>query len=269
MSPTTERVRPNKWAATALLARAFLYNQQWDSADAAASRVIKNTALYQLDTLNGVFLKNSTEAIWQLQPVNTGWNTEDARIFILPPTGPTTNSSVTGYPVILSPQLLSNFEPGDARRLAWVDSVIVNGSTFYYPFKYKNATLNNPITEYLMVLRLGEQYLIRAEARAQENTNIGDAQTDLNTIRQRAGLGATGASDEGSLLAAIQHERQAELFTEWGHRWLDLKRTGEVNVVMSNLTKVSGWTWNTEWQLYPIPLYDITQDPKLVQNNGY
>lgn len=270
LTATTERVRPNKWAATALLSRAFLYNQQWDSAQAAATQVINHSALYALDSLNGAFLKNNSEAIWQLQPVTTGWNTEDAQVFILPASGPTDNSTV-GYPVYLSPQLLASFEPGDQRRVDWVDSVIVNGVSYYFPYKYKNATLNAPVTEYTTVLRLGEQYLIRAEAQA--NAGGGSAlpaAADLNVIRQRAGLhNYSGSLEQTSLLAAILHERQVELFTEWGHRWLDLKRTANVNAVMMQVAPEKGTIWNPDWQLYPLPLYDITQDANLAQNSGY
>jgi hypothetical protein len=270
LTATTERVRPNKWAALALLSRAFLYNQQWDSAQSVATQVINHTAFYALDSLNGAFLKNNPEAIWQLQPVNTGWNTEDAMVFILPPSGPTDNSS-TGYPVYLSPQLLASFEQGDERRVDWVDSVIVNGVSYYFPYKYKSATLNAPVTEYTNILRLGEQYLIRAEAEANGGgSGAGAAAMDLNVIRQRAGLPAySGALDQASLMTAILHERQVELFTEWGHRWLDLKRTANVNTVMAQVTPEKGTTWNSDWQLYPLPLYDITQDPNLVQNPGY
>jgi starch-binding outer membrane protein, SusD/RagB family len=268
MTTTSERLRPNKWVATAMLARTYLYTQQWDNAEAQASLIINNSGLFSLDSLNAVFLKNSTEAIWQWQPVNTGWNTEDARIFIIPPSGPTVSFPGSGNPVYISQDLLSAFEPGDERRLNWIDSVTVNGSTFYYPFKYKSATLNSSVTEYLMVFRLAEQYLIRAEARANQN-NIGGAQSDLNAIRARAALANTSANDKNSLIAAILHERQIELFTEWGHRWLDLKRTSNVDAVMTNVAPGKGTTWSTNWQWFPISLYDITQDPNLVQNQGY
>jgi len=268
MSNTLERVRPNKWAATALLARAYLYSGAYDSAEIQATAVINNTALYDTISLENVFLKNSREAIWQLQPVNAGWNTEDARVFILPSTGPTGNTSGSGFPVYLSPHLLNSFEPGDQRRRDWVDSVIVNSRIYYYPFKYKSATFNNPVTEYLMVLRIGEQYLIRAEARADVN-NFNGALSDLNTIRARAGLQGVTAGDKASLLAAIMHERQVELFTEWGHRWLDLKRTDNLEIIMDNISTSKGSTWNSNWQWYPIPAYDIVQDPNLTQNPGY
>jgi starch-binding outer membrane protein, SusD/RagB family len=271
MTMTSERIRPNKWAALALLARAYLYNQNYDSAALVSSEIINNTSLFDTLPLNQVFLKNSLEAIWQLQPVNAGWNTEDARVFILPPTGPTSSSPTQGFPVYLSESLLSSFEYGDQRRLNWVDSVIANGVTYYYPYKYKSASLNAPVTEYTMVLRLGEQYLIRAEAEANGGGGgIGAAVADLNVIRNRAGVGSySGGTDVQSVLAAIMHERQTELFTEWGNRWLDLKRTSVVNSVMTVVAPLKGTVWNPNWQLYPLPAYDIAQDPSLQQNPGY
>lgn len=270
-SYTIERVRPNKSAASALLARAYLYSGVYDSAEVKSTSVINDESKYSLTTLDSAFLKNSNEAVWQLQPVNAGWNTEDARVFILPSLGPST-STAQNHPVYLSPQLLFSFEAGDRRRAHWVDSVQVKistgSATFYYPYKYKSAILNAPVTEYLIVLRLAEQYLIRAEARAQQN-NIAGAQSDLNRIRMRAGLSNTTASDRNTILTAILHERQVELFTEWGHRWLDLKRTGNIDGVMNTVAPAKGTSWSTNWQLYPIPAYDIYQDPHLTQNLGY
>jgi starch-binding outer membrane protein, SusD/RagB family len=270
LSQTIERIRPNKWAATALLARVYLYTAAYDSAETQASAVINNTGLYRSCGLDSIFLKNSSEAIWQLQPVNIGWNTEDARFFILPGTGPTINFPGSGFPVYISQQLLESFEPGDGRRIHWIDSVTVNGVTYYYPFKYKNATINAPVTEYLMVLRLGEQYLIRAEARARKNSNLPGARDDLNAIRNRAnGPLPVTTTDQNLLLALIEHERQVELFTEWGNRWFDLKRTATIDVVMDSVAPAKASSWNSNWQWYPIPSNDILQDPKLVQNTGY
>jgi hypothetical protein len=65
---TTERTRPTRWSAAALLSRVYLYTQKYDSAEIEATAVINNTNLYSLcQNLNNVFLANSTEAIWQLQ----------------------------------------------------------------------------------------------------------------------------------------------------------------------------------------------------------
>jgi hypothetical protein len=263
-----ERVRPTKWAATALLARTYLYLADYANAETEASKIISNTTRFSLPALNSAFLKNSAEAIWQLQPVQLGRNTEDAFTFILPVTGPNANAN----PVYLSPQLLNAFEPGDLRRKGgnWVDSVIVSGTTYFYPAKYKATTTSGATSEYLMVLRLAELYLIRAEARAHQN-NIGDAQNDLNKVRTRAGLPGTKANDKKALVTALLNERQVEFFTEWGHRWLDLKRIGNVDAVMSVVTplKANGRQWKPYQQLYPVLYNDILMNPNLSQNNGY
>lgn len=266
LQKTDERVRPTKSAATALLARAYLYTGNWSGADSASSAVIANSS-YKLDDLDQVFLKNSTEAIWQLQPVtNNGFNTPDALAFIIPATGP---DNVQHY-AYLSDFLLSSFEPGDQRRFHWVDSVDVGGTTYYHPYKYKSDSLNAPITEYTMVLRLGEQYLIRAEAKARQNDLMAGLQ-NLNAIRNRAKLSDTTASSQSELLSLILHERQTELFTEWGHRWLDLKRTSTIDQIMGadSVCANKGGQWRTERQWFPVPLSEIQADPKLVQNIGY
>jgi len=264
---TNERVRPNKYSATALLARTYLYTGEWAKAEEQSTIIINNSSRFKLTSLDSTFLKNSSEAIWQLQPVNIGWNTEDAKAFILPASGPTSNSA-EGYPVYLSTQIANAFEANDLRKLHWIGKVMVNGVTYYFPFKYKSAALNAPLIEYQMVFRLAEQYLIRAEARAQLS-NLTGAKADLDSIRIRAGLGGIGIGDQTMMLKAIRQERQVELFTEWGHRWLDLKRTGDVNTVMNVVAPIKGSIWNSNWQWYPIPLYDIVRNSNLGQNLGY
>lgn len=266
-----ERVRPTMWAATALLARVYLYSSDFVNAEAESTKIINNISLFGLSPLNDVFLANSGEAIWQLQPVNTGsdklWNTEDARLYVL-------NAAPTGLssskPVYLSQQLLSAFEPGDGRFANWVGSFTNSTGTYFFPYKYKVATTSTSITEYRMVLRLGEQFLIRAEARAQQN-KTGEGLNDLNTIRSRASLSPSTANDKSALLNAILNERRIELFTEWGHRWLDLKRTSNVDAVMSTVTplKYNGAVWNSYKQWYPVPINDIERNPNLIQNQGY
>lgn len=266
LNPSSDRLRPTVWAADALLARTYLYTGDWADAETEAGLVIANTSLYGLSPLGTAFLMNSNEAIWQLQPVNSNQNTPDGVLFLLPASGP----SNTNF-VYLSPNLLNSFEAGDMRRTNWVDSVTVNvgttPTTYYYAYKYKVSTAAT-LSEYEMLLRVGEQYLVRAEARA-EQKNLSGAATDLNAVRIRAGLSNTTAATQSDLLTAILHERQVELFTEMGHRWLDLKRTGMIDPVMSIVTPQKGGTWNTQKALFPLPLTDLQRDPNLVQNPGY
>ncbi|HEY4287992.1 MAG TPA: RagB/SusD family nutrient uptake outer membrane protein [Puia sp.] len=267
---SAERVRPTKWAAAALLARVYLYNQNWAAAESQADSVIGNTNLFQLSSLKSTFLKASlgnNEAIWQLQPVNTNWNTEDAKVFIMSSTGPGKSLNFGAY---LSNNLLNSFEAGDQRRFNrnWIDSIKSGGAIYYFPYKYKINTSGAPVNEYLMMLRLGELYLVRAEARAQQGNTMGAA-SDLNSIRNRAGLGNTSESTQEGLIANILHEKQVELFAELGQRWLELKRTGSVNTIMAIVTSQKGGTWQNYQQLYPVWVPDIQADPNLKQNTGY
>ncbi|RFM28228.1 RagB/SusD family nutrient uptake outer membrane protein [Deminuibacter soli] len=266
---TTERVRPNKWVAAALLARVYLYTKDYANALAKSNDVIGQTNLYKLvGNLDSVFLKNSTEAIWQLQPVDSkGANAPDGAMFILtaPPTANT--------PASLSSSLYNAFEPGDQRKLKWVKSYKAPAPTntvYYYPYKYKVGvtTAATPVTEYEMVFRLAEQYLVHAEASVQQG-DLSAAAKDLNILRHRAGLPDVSAVDKDQMLKAVEQERRIELFSELGHRWFDLKRTGRVDAVMSVETPKKGGVWSTNWQLFPIPLSELHTDLNLTQNTGY
>lgn len=280
LNTTIERVRPTKWAASALLARVYLYIHEWAKAEEQSISIINNASLYNLDTLNGVFLKNSKEAIWQLQPNQIGYNTEDGRTFIIPPTGP--NNNFKGQPAYLSSSLLNSFEVNDQRKSKWTNSITTSGGIAYnFSYKYKRSVNDTSINvntgttnmkEYFMVLRLGEQYLIRAEARARQG-NLVAAINDLDKIRGRANLSLVGITNpsisETDLLNAILHERQVEMFTELGQRWFDLKRTGTIDAIMTSAALLKESVWNSYQQLYPLPLYDILKNPRLSQNTGY
>jgi starch-binding outer membrane protein, SusD/RagB family len=263
-----ERIRPNKWAAEALLARVYLYQGQSSEAKLEADSIIDNSALFSLDTLNGVFLANSTESIWQLQQ-----NNNTSAFFNATPEGYYFNIYSGQNPnFFLSSELVDSFEAGDLRWADWVDSVSYSGITYYFPYKYKVGSLavstGTPDVEYYTVLRLGEQYLIRAEAEAMGAGNgIGAAIQDINSIRIRAGLAPyAGGQDEESVLAAIYHERQIELFCEWGNRWLDLKRNGTAVQTLQDKSTGSP-TADELW--YPIPISELMTDPNLTQNKGY
>jgi starch-binding outer membrane protein, SusD/RagB family len=270
---TADRARPNKWTATALLARVYLYRGKWSQAETEASAVIAHTAKFNLVTdLTKVFTRDSREILWHIQPTSTTSATADASTFILTPNIPLN----PGTPVSLRNAMVATFETADKRKSTWIDSPIIQVKT-YAASKYKIRTVTQtgstivPAGEYLVVFRLAEQYLIRAEARAQQD-KIADAKLDLNAIRTRAGLGATPANDKAALLDAIEKERQKEFFAEWGHRWLDLKRTNRIDAVMTAVTpeKATGTTWNPNMQLWPIPSNEILLNPNLApQNPGY
>jgi len=121
------------------------------------------------------------------------------------------------------------------------------------------------------MFRLAEQYLIRAEARAKQGkvTGAESASTDLNVIRNRAGLGNTNATDQTTMLLAIEKENWVELFTEMSNRWFNLKRSGRIDVVFNQEDEKKG-TWQSYQALYPFPQSELVANPNLLPNNpGY
>jgi len=274
---TTSRIRPNKAAATALLARVYLYLGDWANAEAQASTIINAGPTYILEpSLTNVFKTTSKEAIWQLQPAATVPYTLDGVFYIL------TTTPTSGFfdrSNVLSTDLFNAFEAADNRKAAWVGSITVGANTYYFPGKYKSTTTATSLTENLMVLRLAEQFLIRAEARAMQGklTGAGSAVEDVNAIRLRAGLGVTTLTAPVDIMTAIEKERRIELFTEWGHRWFDLKRMKSftnasltrADEVMPAAAAAKGGAWAAYCALWPIPLTEMASDPNLDQNSGY
>lgn len=256
--PTGGRVRPNSYAAKALLARIYLYNGAWAEAADNASAVLNNTESYiWQNDLSKIFLKESTTAIWQLMPRTATRNTDEGATFIFS-FGPPPQTA-------LSEGLINAFENGDLRKTNWIKGVTDGTTTWYHAYKYKKSRTSNPAQEYPIVLRLAEQYLIRAEARAQQGELIG-AKEDLNKIRNTAGLGDTEAVTKAEILDAILQERRVEFFTEYGHRFFDLKRTGKLDEFLSG-TKPD---WNNTDRLLPIPQSEINLNPNIApQNPGY
>jgi hypothetical protein len=229
--------------------------------------------LYELEpNLNNVFLTGSREAILQLQQnlqSSAGNATPEGYVSLPSPL----YTGLTEFG--LTDQLLNAFEPGDLRRAEWIDSTSnpAYPGFVFYPAKYKIGAANSMAgvaVEYYMVLRLAEMYLVRAEARAHGAPGgTGEAINDLNAIRSRAqlpNLPPTLSKDD--VITAVEHERQTELFTEWGHRWLDLKRTGRAAIVLPAIPLKQPWQGDYQL-LYPIPPSEIKNDNALTQNPGY
>ncbi len=258
---SSERLYINRGTVSALLARAYAYTKNWSLAEAEATAVIDN-GLYDLETdLNKVFLINSPEIIWQLKPIEAyGTNTQEG--------GTIYSFYDPSYAPYLTDELVSAFENTDQRKLNWVSNYSNGTNTWYFPFKYK-LNSSEPVTqEYSVVLRLSEVYLIRAEARAQQNklNGTGSAAEDIDKIRVRAGLSGVTVSTQQEILDAIYHERRVELFAEWGSRWFDLKRWGIADNVLS---AAKGAGWQITDTIYPIPQVQIDNNPATIQNPGY
>lgn len=283
LRPSSDRIRPTKWAAHALLARVYLYTGKNVEAELEATSVLNNSSLFSLQNLDNAFLRGSAEVIFQFQPTGSAnFNTPEGYVFNLPATGPTTTTNVNN-PFFLTSSLLNAFESGDLRRTKWINEVTPSSTTYFYPYKYKLGGATSPGTEFSTLLRVGEQYLIRAEARIlQGGAKVAEGIADLNMLRSRSRGEVTSvvpdplpalslAMVQDSALQAVVRERRVELFAEQGHRWLDLKRWGKIDEVMSQESVDKGVVWNSFQQLFPIPQFDILRNPTLFgrQNPGY
>ncbi|MFA7688223.1 MAG: RagB/SusD family nutrient uptake outer membrane protein [Moheibacter sp.] len=256
--PGAERIRANRLSVSAFLARVYLYNEQWEEAKAQAGEVIGYQSLYTLEQdLSEEFLKNSSSAILQLKPATEGQNTLEGAIMNFS-YGPPFNVSLTSG-------LYNSMSDADLRKEFWITPVTDGDYTWYACSKYKETGNTGATLEYSILLRLSEQYLIRAEAHAQSG-NLAAAAQDVNTIRQRAGLPEIFPATTQEMMDAILNERRWELFAEQGHRWFDLKRTGKANDVLS-LIKPG---WRPTDLVLPIPENEIAANPNLLpQNPGY
>lgn len=256
-----ERYFVNKHAATALLARVNLYQEDWDQAKELSTEIINASSTYSLVNHQEVFIKNNQEAIWQISPAGRGniltWTAEGSTFI------GTSYSSIQ-----LRPEFVTKFDTTDLRLSKWIGSYTSDVRDFNFVYKYKDRSSIDNITEYAVVLRLAEQYLIRSEARARTGELQG-ALEDLNKIRERSGLSLLSEENsnlgEEDIINLVVQERHKELFAEWGHRWLDLKRLNKASEILEPKKP----KWEETDILYPIPAEERSKNPNLEQNPGY
>ena len=113
-------------------------------------------------------------------------------------------------------------------------------------------------------MRIAEQYLIRAEARAQLD-DLSGAIEDLNLIRNRSNLQNTTAGTKEEILDAILEERRFEFLWET-HRYFDLTRTDKLDEEIETLKP--NLTITPKLNLFPIPSNEVILGG-LEQNPGY
>jgi len=255
--PTANRTRINRSGVRLALARLYLYKQEWAKAEIMADLIIQNPLYTMEQDISKTFLKDSKSAIWQFMPLEAGINTLEGQYYIfvtLPPQN-----------VVLSQNLLDSFEPGDQRKQKWTKALSNATMSYSYPYKYTQNNKTSSSLEFSVVLRVEEAYLISAEAE-NELGNIQTAINRLNQLRQRVGLAGLGNLNQQQVRTAVMDERRHELFTEFGHRFFDLKRKGLLNTYMPTVKS----SWKNHMSLLPLPENELIANPSLKpQNDGY
>ena len=275
--------RPTRGAAMGLLAKVALYQKDWAFAKNMSNQLITSGTYSLVNDYSSIWKESgefNSESLWEINGKGTD-----------------PNKGLVGYFVVQAPRgagglgwgfntpsqkLVDAYEPGDVRKDA---TIIFSGQTLWDGF-VTNAAAPNPRYNYkcyisktmetfngndnetnknLRVIRLGEIYLIHAEA-AVELGDTAEARVSLNTIRNRAGLANTTAITASELKDAIYRERRVEMAMEHD-RMFDLRRTGRAGTVLraAGIPFVDG-----KHELYPIPQRQIDlSGGKLTQNPNY
>lgn len=260
LTETTNRYRATKKTVWALKARYYLYRGDWANAELYATKLIADNTNYKLLKPFGTFFQNDAR----------GTQESVFEIFY-------SAAELNGHRGQWQPQTnggTRQWAPNDA-FVALVNNPLIGGTRSVTVAKdnqnrwYGNLYYRSPATDPSYVIRIAELYLIRAEARANQasdgstvtNDKIIGALSDLNAVRDRAGLSASPAANKADVLIAIENERRIEFAFE-PHRWFDLVRTGRAAAVL-NIT-------DNRKYLMPVPNDQILIDPALKPNNpGY
>lgn len=244
--------RANKFAASALLARVYL-NRYQNTGDASyatlaiqkADKVLTEGGYGLANPYSALYEGGSNEIIFEI--VFDAQNKNRLAEYFFP------RSLAGRYEIAPTALLVQSYEAGDKRLAA---SISTDGEGKLYCKKYEQLAAGS---DGVIVLRLAEMYLIKAEALAYTDGNIGAIQDNINPIRGRAGLLSTTANTYPALKLAIENERRHEFAFE-GHRWFDLVRTKRATTLLGI---------DEDHTLFPIPLSEMQTNKLMKQNFGY
>ena len=248
------RAKASIWAVYALKARVCLYLEEWDAAADYAGRVIGSGHFALTPEVSGFFeTALSSESVFELVfssadqlPFYTYYLPSDkgGRLDYIPTPD-------------FANELLDPAKGGKRSQLIYDkgDGVLVIA-------EYAKQDGSSSI----QVLRLAEQYLIRAEALLRKaSPDTEGACADLNVIRRRAGLEDIVSDDPAGLLRQVETERRYELAFD-GHRFNDIVRTGRAAEVFGAYDPVFK---DSDYWVLPFPNNAILADEDLEQNPGY
>lgn len=301
--------RATKAAAIALKARVYQHMGNWPSVIAESNKLVSATlpftspvGSYALTAEpEGPFANNSSnsESIFSIEnsALDNATNNGSLSQFYF-----TVRSLVAVSPIIINADF---WHESDLRREQLLRRSEYGSINAYWSWKYRAGTVMNDWTP---IIRYAEVLLNYAEAEARQNGVTQKAVNLLNSVRNRAledsdlhfTLSSFANADE--LIEAILQEREIEFLAE-GRRWPDIHRLtydpkfsvkskdgkagipdkvswGSMStasydpasgIVNPNIIKTSGFNYEDRRYIFPIPLSEITSNPKIAgqQNAGW
>lgn len=260
----------SKSAAHALFSRVALYRgdmtkviSEGDAAIATGGKTLAPTNAF-VQTWRTV---NNPESFFEVAFTNTADNigvNESLRATYTTRLTPTATSGSNHGNVVLNDAFYALYGANDVRREIILRGLTTANRTRWEITKFiSRSGVNN--MDNVPVIRLPEVILNMAEAYATANSpvyNEASARTQLNLIRNRAGIGASTATG-AALFEDIIMQRRLELAFE-GHRFFDLKRLG------SDIIKPTGNVAFTDFRILAnIPVREAAPNTQVVQNPGY
>ncbi|SHG02200.1 Starch-binding associating with outer membrane [Salegentibacter echinorum] len=270
--------RATNGAATALLSKVHLYQENWADALKYADDVI-SSGEYSLEPnyedIWREYSENGSESIFEIQargePIahgvqqysttqgargTSGWgwgfnNPSQSLVDAFDAQGDEIRKNAT---IIFAGEIL-----WDGRE---VSSSVENPRYNEKAYSSANAGAGDG-DKNIRVIRLAEVYLIKAEA-ANELGQTDVAETALNKVRNRVDLNNVTGLGQAELRKQIWEERRLELAFEHD-RWFDLIRTGQAEAAMA----ADGKDFKEKHNLFPIPEDQLIQTPDMPQNPGW
>jgi len=279
----TDINRANVAAAEGLHARIALYSEDWVSAEMYATNYINTPGLSLSDatTFGGIWTDaNNAEQAFRI--VRTPSMARLGNLY----RNTSANASNIGTVVwTVANKLYDSFDASDIRRSAYfvVDPILqsLNRPNAARPGliirKYAGGAFGSSSENSVngKVMRTAEMYLIRAEARAEQNKLNGanSAESDLNALRANRIPGYVNVTllSKAEAIDQILNERFKELAFE-GHRFWDLKRRGlPVTRLAADAPTVAAQSLpaNSFKFALPIPANELLANRAMVQNPGY
>lgn len=210
----------SKGAAQALLAHIYAWKHDYKNAEIIATEVINSD--YSLEEINDyrkIWSGQSKESIFEINMLyNTSGDEYSKDFFSIFLSDPTIKDKNPASSWTIDEHILTEYFNQNEPRF---EAISKKGSSESEVFlrKYDNVIYYNPndeekyaVSNNLVLLRLADIYLLRAEA-FYKNGKEGQARTDLNLIRNRAGLPSINPSGE-DLFLEIFKERRRELIGE-------------------------------------------------------
>lgn len=289
--------RATKGAAQSLLGKVYLFNEDYEMAEAYFDSVITSDEYELINTFSNLWITdNNAESIFEVQYENVGggaWAATDAasnnegnlRLVLNYPNGrggfgnilPTQNlvnefedhsgpTAIDGKDPRLSYSIFREGDPYDQVEPVFNSNWTPTGFAMK---KGMSPVLRDEASSprNIVLIRFADVLLMYAEA-ANENGKSAEAIDAINRVRERVGMphlptDAYPVSNQQEIFETIVHERRVELAFEY-HRLNDLKRWDMAEEVLGD----EGYQ-SPKHRYFPIPQQEVNTNPELEQNSNY